>query len=176
MFHLKFSAHLCFCFCQVILGPKAVSDFRQLDGQPKKEPAIVSRRGQGLTSSEALAPPPAECQKHHRRLLLSWGPSPNPGSGKQPPSGLLCLVLAGSVTQQILSPVHTAWFSKLFFSRISQSLPPSYLSQSWDSTPWFESKRPCAKFLVDKTDSSIIKITFDSQSLGSSWKFKRHRM
>lgn len=35
--------------------PKAVSDYRQLDGQPKKEPAMVARRGQGLRSSEPVA-------------------------------------------------------------------------------------------------------------------------
>lgn len=57
VFHLRFSTHLCFCFCQVILGLRAVSDFRQLDGQPKKEPAMVARRGQGLSTTGDIYSP-----------------------------------------------------------------------------------------------------------------------
>lgn len=92
---------------------KDVSDSKQLDDQPKKEPAVVASWGQCLRSSEAVAPASAGFQRHHRKLLPSWWRSPNPGNGKQSLSmRLLFSFLADSVNHQMLSHVHIAWLSK----------------------------------------------------------------
>lgn len=153
------------------LGPrqKMWVTLKQLDDQPKKEPAVVASWGQCLKSSEAVAPASAGFQRHHRKLLPSWWPSPNPGNGKQSLSlRFLFLFLADSVIHQMLSHVHIAWLSKpsslsLGCQPVSASLQ-SVLLHTYPNLEtaqlvwvWTASPRPCAKCLVDSKGLLITK-------------------